>query len=173
MVLLSCLLLTLVMIYAENIIHSIDLTENGVTPEPRANPTLAVNPVGKLIYLFGGQSKCCFLNDLWTFDLEKNIWNIIYAQSDLPGKEYLEPRKNSGSFYRGKTQEFCIYSGSSDLYIFFDLWCFSTSLYAWSIINYPSTILGPISQARYLEYKDQEYFIYLSVDNPLSTTAYV
>lgn len=157
--------LLLACIFAENILNSTDVFDNGISPEPRINPSLAVDFLGKFLFLFGGRSKAGFLNDLWTFDLEKSFWSLIYAQSNSPGKKYLEPRSNSKSFFRGKTREFCIYSGSSDEYIFSDFWCFSTSLYIWNKINFPIIEFLPLPKVKYLEFNDKEYIIILSVSN--------
>ncbi|OMJ70795.1 hypothetical protein SteCoe_31167 [Stentor coeruleus] len=169
----SALLLFTIGVYCESIIPSIDLSENGISPEPRTNPTMVVDPVGNVIYLFGGRSKCCFLNDLWSFDLNRLIWKIIYSQSDLPGKGYLEPRSHSGSYFRSKTKEFCIYSGWSDVYNFSDLWCLSTLTYDWNKIDYPFLEIKLSFKIQYLEYNENEYLISLPVENIKEVSVYV
>lgn len=135
MALYATMLLSIVNVIAENELISYDLDEHGISPEPRTNPAMAVDNIRNLIYLFGGRSKCCFLNDLWVYDLDKLVWGLIYAQSNCPGKKYLEPRSNSQGFFRSKTHEFCIYSGNSDEYVFSDLWCFSGSMHSWKKLS--------------------------------------
>lgn len=46
---------------------SIDLLKNGISPEPRTNPSMAVDSIGKILNLFGGRNQSSFLNDLWSF----------------------------------------------------------------------------------------------------------
>ncbi|OMJ74749.1 hypothetical protein SteCoe_26261 [Stentor coeruleus] len=162
------LCLCLFEVLTENILTSIDLPNNGISPEPRTNPSIATDSLGNFIYLFGGRNKHYFLNDLWVFDIRKSIWSIIYAQSAWP-----EPRSNSGSFFRTKTKEFCIYSGYSDAYPFSDLWCFSTTLNIWSKIEYPIFKFTSIAKIKYMEYFENEYLIFLSVDRLQNVTVYV
>ncbi|OMJ70784.1 hypothetical protein SteCoe_31154 [Stentor coeruleus] len=150
------MLLSIVCVNTENILFSYDVAEHGISPEPRSNPAMAVDSLGNFLYLFGGRSKCCFLDDLWTFDLSKLVWSLIYAQSNCP-----EPRSNSQSFFRSKTQEFCIYSGNSDEFSFSDLWCFSTHMHSWNKINHFEKKISLIAKTRYLEYNEKEYLIVL------------
>ncbi|OMJ67662.1 hypothetical protein SteCoe_35105 [Stentor coeruleus] len=168
MAFLLTLFLCITKVFAEEALISIDLFKNGVSPEPRTNPSISVDPIGKNLYLFGGRSKSHYLNDLWSFDLENLVWNLIYAISQSP-----EPRSNSKSFFRSRTQEFCIYLGNSDESIFFDFWCFSTILRIWQKNTYSYIEFSPFIKVQYLENNEKEYLIILSVDNLSATIAYI
>ncbi|OMJ74748.1 hypothetical protein SteCoe_26260 [Stentor coeruleus] len=168
MALLLTVLLCISKVLAEKNLLSFDIFEEGVSPEARTNSALSIDSKRNILYLFGGRSKSCFLNDLWSFDLQKSIWSLIYPQSEIP-----EPRSNAGSFFRSKTQEFCIFSGLSDISALFDIWCFSPELHSWNKFNYPIIEFSLITKARYIEYDEKEYFVVLSVDKLLSSIAYV
>lgn len=173
MVFLLTLFLGTARVIAEETLVSIDLFNNQIAPEPRTNSAMALDSKRSILYLFGGFSRNCYLNDLWSFDLEKLVWSIIYAISDSPGIIQLEPRSNSGSFFRSKTQEFCIYLGNSDINTFFDIWCFSTFLHVWKKSDYSIIEFIPLIKVKYLEYNEKEYLIILSVDNLSATIAYM
>lgn len=151
-------------VHSEIDFSSIDIPLSGVSPEPRTGPTMAVDSSGNSIYLFGGHSKSTFLNDLWTFSIENSVWKLIYAHSFSPSNFNLGPRSNSGSFFRNKTQEFCIFGGKSDILFFSDLWCFSLFRSGWYKIEFDGIPFSQIFKARYLEFNITEFLIVATVD---------
>ncbi|OMJ65004.1 hypothetical protein SteCoe_39907 [Stentor coeruleus] len=164
MVIFGVLCLNFIYVHSENFFSSTDIYANGISPEPRTNPSLAVDSSGKILYLFGGHSKYNFLNDLWTFNLETLMWNFVYAQDNSPSNIKIGPRSNSVSFFRKKTQEFCIFGGKSDISMLNDFWCFSLLFTSWRSFEYPTFLLSQRFKARYLEYNDTENLVIIPVD---------
>ncbi|OMJ87398.1 hypothetical protein SteCoe_10906 [Stentor coeruleus] len=160
MVIFAVLYVNFICVHSGTIFSSIDIPLNGISPEPRTSSSLAVDSSGDKIYLFGGQSKRGFLNDLWIFSIKTSVWSLIYAQSYSPS-----PRSNSGGFFRKKTQEFCIFGGKSDISTFYDLWCFSLFDSGWDKIEFNDIPFSQMVKTRYLEYNETEFFIFATVDS--------
>jgi hypothetical protein len=107
-----------------------EINPSGIGPTPRDSASIAYSPKTNFVYIFGGKSTVD-LDDLWVFDLGSLLWNIIYPNSPSPRKIYIESRSNAGGFYYSEQDEFCIYGGSSALYVFNDLWCYSIKYKMW------------------------------------------
>jgi hypothetical protein len=107
-----------------------DIISTGIGPTPREYSSIAYSSKNNLFYIFGGKS-ATDLDDLWIFDLNSLHWNIIYPNSLSPRKVYIESRRNAGGFFYDEQDEFCIYGGTSELYIFDDLWCFNIGYRMW------------------------------------------
>ncbi len=51
-----------------------ELTPTGNKPSPRSNPSLAYDPMGKKIFLFGGSTSNGASAEVWSYDLASNAW---------------------------------------------------------------------------------------------------
>ncbi|OMJ86672.1 hypothetical protein SteCoe_11756 [Stentor coeruleus] len=100
-------------------------------PSQRYDSTLAYSEISSSIFIFGGKNTE-FLDDLWSYSLKTNTWNILYPSSQVPGKKYIEKRSKALSFCRKVPEEFCIYGGLGQKSVLNDLWCFSLKNYVWN-----------------------------------------
>eukprot|EP00210_Caulerpa_lentillifera_P002561 g2456.t1 len=56
----------------------------GDGPSPRSGASISITEDGRKLYLFGGFDGSRSLNDLYTFDIEKQIWNSISTLNACP-----------------------------------------------------------------------------------------
>lgn len=57
---------------------------NIIGPEPRINHGMFYDSSTKYTYLFGGEGKQGYLNDLWSFDQQQRKWIEQQATGDIP-----------------------------------------------------------------------------------------
>jgi hypothetical protein len=61
----------------------------GPAPSPRFGHAVAVDPVNRALYLFGGQADgATFFNDTWRFDLDDLTWSEIATSDPRPSPRY-------------------------------------------------------------------------------------
>lgn len=111
-----------------------EINPEGIGPTPRDSASIAFSSKNNIFYVFGGKSKT-ELDDLWMFDMNFMQWKVIYPNSPSPRKKYLESRSKAGGFYYDEQDEFCIYGGNSEKFVFNDLWCFNTKYRMWKDKN--------------------------------------
>ncbi|OMJ66509.1 hypothetical protein SteCoe_36618 [Stentor coeruleus] len=101
-----------------------------IGPSPRRLSSLAFNDQNRTLYLYGGQNSV-FYDDLWSYSLDSENWEILNTFSITPGIFYSGQRHSSSTFFRPRNSELCIYGGKGDKNLFSDLWCYRMATMSW------------------------------------------
>lgn len=105
----------------------------GDTPAARFGHAMAVDPVARAVYLFGGQSGDQFFNDVWQLDLATGDWTLLHDGSD-PAPA---PRYGLGAV-RDASGRIIISHGFTFEGRFDDTWAFDPLTRAWADITPPA-----------------------------------
>lgn len=57
----------------------------GVRPGKRGGHQLVLDPINRLVYLYGGWNGTEDLSDMWVYDLKTSQWSLIHERSELIG----------------------------------------------------------------------------------------
>jgi hypothetical protein len=71
-------------LYGESLRYSLLPSGNGESPSARVDGTIAYEPAGKRIFLFGGLDEQGVRNDLWVYSLAESRWSQVNVDGPKP-----------------------------------------------------------------------------------------
>jgi len=101
----------------------------GTQPSPRQDGTIAYDPAGNQLFLFGGQDASSSKNDLWSWSVDRAQWTQIQPSGALP-----PARTYHSLVYDSKARRLIVFGGigSSN---FSDVWAFDIASASWSQLS--------------------------------------
>ena len=58
------------------------IPKNGIPPSPRYSSAMIFSSFLNSLIIFGGSDDTIFYNDIWSFDLNQNIWNKLLQMTE-------------------------------------------------------------------------------------------
>lgn len=101
------------------------LPAGGSGPSGRVDGTIAWDPEGQQIFLFGGQDNE-FRNDLWSYSLERRQWTEVAVSGERP------PARLGHTLVLDPVRRRLILFGGQARGFFSDVWAFDVAQGAWS-----------------------------------------
>jgi len=125
--------------------NTISWTETkGTLPPNRAYHTAVTDPSNSFVHLFGGVgSNGKLLNDMWSYDINKNIWNNVVSENTNA------PASRKGHAMWLVDEFIYIYGGDNNQTVYNDFWAFNLNTNIWNEIELTSLPTPPRSNLGY------------------------
>ena len=114
-------------------------TDVAAGPSAREDHTWTVDGDGARAYLFGGRGADGASDELWSFDLATDTWNLLQPSGDRPAARF----GHTGTWVPGVG--LVIWSGQAGRAFFADAWAYDPAVNAWRELP----ALGDVPPARY------------------------
>ncbi|OMJ66280.1 hypothetical protein SteCoe_36929 [Stentor coeruleus] len=100
-------------------------------PSGRIGSSIAFIPSKNALFIFGGSLQTTYYDELWSFQLEYNIWEEVLLSTDSSPS----PRIYFGSFVSALSDRFYIFGGNSYQGLKNDFWEFDHINFKWTYLD--------------------------------------
>lgn len=105
------------------------LGSGGTQPSPRFDGTVAYDPSGRRLFLFGGQDAAP-RNDLWVYSLARRSWEEAAVTGERPPARF-----GHTMIFDPLRQRLVVFGGQAGAGFFSDVWVFSIAGGAWEQVS--------------------------------------
>jgi hypothetical protein len=116
---------------AQTLSYSILQSTNGASPSARVDGTIAYDPTGRQIFMFGGQDSQGSRNDLWSYSLADRSWTQI---DDSRSATRPQPRFGHTLVLDSARRRLILFGGQAGGF-FSDVWAFDIAVSTWQQLS--------------------------------------
>ncbi len=101
----------------------------GTKPSARIDPPLAYDPVGRRVFMFGGQDDSSNRNDLWAYSIDSQSWSQLNPQGVIP-----PARLGHTMVFDSAARRLIVFGGQASGF-FSDTWAYDIGKGTWAQLS--------------------------------------
>lgn len=135
-------------------------------PPIRSGCMLNGNPQTSMVYMFGGlTARGKFFNDLWAFDVSKQIWVELTPDPREPAPE---PRARVAMAIIRNGKGLVVFGGHTAVKLLDDLWYFDFQTNLWTYVTAAGERVEPRAAAQFVEFDSDSILLVAGTRYPIA-----